>query len=73
MSQSQRKAGRSLPNQPAAHATTRDTQPTSGVLPSVPKRRHTLDELLAQCDGQAPIPADLVAWEAAKSVGQEIL
>lgn len=72
MSQPRRKVEKSSPSLPAGQVATRDTRPGGPPL-LVPKRRHTLDELLAQCDGQAPISADMVAWEAAKSVGQEIL
>jgi len=35
------------------------------------KRRHTLTELLAQCDLKAAPPADLALWDAAKPVGRE--
>ena len=35
------------------------------------KPRYTLDELLAQCDPNAPAP-DLGGWDDAKPVGQEV-
>jgi antitoxin ChpS len=38
-----------------------------------PKRRHTLAELIAQCDLKAAPPADLVAWDSARPVGNEVL
>ena len=34
---------------------------------------YTLAELLAQCDPDAPLPADLRLWDAAKRAGREIL
>ena len=36
-----------------------------------PKRKYRLADLLAQCDPQAPPPADLALWDAARPVGQE--
>ena len=33
---------------------------------------YTLEELLAQCDPNAPMPADMVQWEAMPPVGLEI-
>ena len=45
-----------------------------GVITLAPKRRrHTLAELIAQCDLQAAPPADMALWDAAKPVGQEVL
>jgi antitoxin ChpS len=37
-----------------------------------PKRRYRLADLLAQCDSNAPPPADLALWEAARPAGQEV-
>lgn len=42
-----------------------------GVMTLVPKRRYSLDELLAQCDTKALPPADMALWEATRPVGQE--
>ena len=36
------------------------------------KRKYTLDDLLAQCNPEAAPPADMVLWNAAKPVGQEV-
>lgn len=44
-----------------------------GTITLVPKRKYTLSELIAQCDRKAPVPADMVSWDAARRVGQEIL
>lgn len=46
---------------------------TDGLMTLVPKRRHTLAELIAQCDLKAAPPADLAIWNATRPVGQEIL
>lgn len=47
-------------------ATIRHTRP-------LPRRRYTLAALMAQCDPDAPPPADLAAWDAAPRVGSEVL
>lgn len=44
-----------------------------GKITLSPKRKYTLSELIAQCDLKAPPPADMALWDAARSVGQEIL
>ena len=44
---------------------------TDGALTLVPKRRYSLDELLAQCDTKAAPPADMALWESARPVGPE--
>ena len=44
---------------------------TDGAMTLVPKRRYSLDELLAQCDTKAAPPADMALWESARPVGQE--
>jgi antitoxin ChpS len=36
------------------------------------KRRYVLSDLIAQCDPKAPPPADLVQWESARPVGNEV-
>lgn len=35
------------------------------------KPTYTLDDLIARCDPHAPMPAELVEWEQAKSIGLE--
>ena len=35
------------------------------------RRLYTLDELLSQCDPNAPFPEEIKAWEQADSVGEE--
>lgn len=39
----------------------------------VAKPRYSLAELLAQCDPNAPMPADLAAWDAMPAVGREVV
>ena len=36
-------------------------------------KRYTAAELNAQCDPQAPMPEDLVAWDNAMTMGSEVL
>lgn len=43
-----------------------------GTITLRPKRRYTLAELLAQCDPQAPVANDVLAWDAAPPVGTEL-
>lgn len=43
-----------------------------GLLTLAPKRRYTLDELVAQCDMTAEQPADLAIWDA-QTVGREVI
>lgn len=43
-------------------------------MKSMPQKpTYTLDELIAQCDPDAPMPAELVEWEQAESVGAELI
>lgn len=44
---------------------------TDGAMTLVPRRRYSLDELLAQCDTKAAPPADMALWESTRPVGQE--
>ncbi len=44
-----------------------------GTLTLSPKRRYTLDELVAQCDMSAEQPADLAIWDEANPVGREVI
>lgn len=43
-----------------------------GKIILAPKRKYTLEGLLAQCDAKAAPPADLRLWENARPVGQEV-
>lgn len=56
----------------AGQSLTMDTTP-DGVITLSPKRKYTLSDLIAQCDTNAPPPADMAVWNAARPVGQEIL
>ncbi len=47
-----------------------DVRP-DGVLLTPARRKYSLVDLVAQCDVNAPIPADLEAWAEAKPVGRE--
>jgi len=42
-----------------------------GRITLVPKRRHKLADLLAQCDPKAAPPADLALWNNVRPVGHE--
>ena len=35
------------------------------------KTGYTLDELIAQCNPKAPLPADMKDWQAAQPIGRE--
>ncbi|MDI9348770.1 MAG: ChpB-ChpS toxin-antitoxin system antitoxin [Candidatus Symbiobacter sp.] len=37
-----------------------------------PKAKYNLADMLAECDFDAAPPADMVAWDAAKQVGNEL-
>ena len=39
----------------------------------VAKPKYKLADLLAQCDKNAPPPADMVAWDAMAPVGREVI
>jgi antitoxin ChpS len=44
------------------------------VIPQMqPKKKFTLNELVAQCDLSAPMPQDLMDWQNMPPVGQEML
>lgn len=49
------------------------TKTADGLITLAPKRRHTLSELIAQCDHHAAPPADMAIWDAVRPVGQEVL
>lgn len=42
-----------------------------GVLLKAASPSYSLKELVAQCDPNAPEPADMAAWNSAKPVGRE--
>ncbi|WP_404401963.1 AbrB/MazE/SpoVT family DNA-binding domain-containing protein [Idiomarina seosinensis] len=52
-----------------------DIKAENGRLIIEPKTKpqYTLDELLSRCDMNAPKPADLIDWEQAEAVGDELL
>lgn len=56
----------------AGQAMTMDTT-ADGKITLSPKRKYVLSDLIAQCDRKAPAPADMVLWDAARPVGQEVL
>jgi antitoxin ChpS len=55
----------------AGQAMTLNTAP-DGRITLVAKRRHTLADLIAQCDLKAPPPADLQLWNLVRPVGREV-
>jgi antitoxin ChpS len=42
-----------------------------GLMLKPARHKYALDELVAQCDPDAPMPTDLAAWHDAKPVGRE--
>jgi antitoxin ChpS len=42
-----------------------------GVLLTPARRKYSLEDLVAQCDKNAPFPADMAAWGEVKPVGRE--
>lgn len=42
-----------------------------GRITLVPRRRHRLAELIAQCNLKSPPPADLAVWDNARPTGRE--
>ena len=44
---------------------------TDGVITLAPKKRYTLEDLVAQCNPRAKPPADIAAWDNMPSVGRE--
>jgi antitoxin ChpS len=42
-----------------------------GVMLTPARRAYSLEELVAQCDMQAPLPADLAAWHDLHPAGRE--
>ena len=43
-----------------------------GQIVLSPKHKYVLAEMIAECDREAPLPADLAAWEVARPVGTEV-
>lgn len=43
----------------------------AGEIVLARQRKHSLADLIAQCDLKAPPPADLALWDCAKPVGRE--
>jgi antitoxin ChpS len=54
----------------AGQAMTLDTT-RDGRIILARKREYILPDLLAQCDPEAPPPADMALWDSAKPAGQE--
>jgi len=55
----------------AGQPMTLDTN-AQGQIVLTRKRNYSLACLIAQCDPEAPPPADLIPWESARPVGQEV-
>ena len=52
-----------------------DAKAENGTLVITPKSlkpKYTLNELLAKCDENAPMPETLVEWDSAQPVGNEL-
>lgn len=47
-----------------------DVRP-DGVMLKPARHKYALDELVAQCDPKAPMPADLAVWSGVRPVGRE--
>ncbi len=43
------------------------------IEPAKARRKYKLQDLVAQCDTNAPLAEDLLAWETAPAVGEELL
>ncbi|MFJ4429429.1 AbrB/MazE/SpoVT family DNA-binding domain-containing protein [Pseudomonas sp. NPDC089395] len=48
------------------------TGDTLVLKPVRPKPKYTLEELMAQCDLNAPEPEDMADWNAMRPVGREV-
>ena len=46
---------------------------STGKITLEPKRRFTLEQLLAQCNMNAKRPSDMEAWDESSRAGQEML
>lgn len=47
-----------------------DVRP-EGIMLKPARHKYALDELVAQCDPNAPMPADLTSWNNLEPVGRE--
>ncbi|MGN7873183.1 AbrB/MazE/SpoVT family DNA-binding domain-containing protein [Roseateles sp. 22389] len=54
----------------AGHALTLETTADRRLV-LTPRRKYTLDEMIAACDLSAPPPADMDAWDGLKPEGGE--
>ncbi|RDU95031.1 hypothetical protein DWV00_30955 [Trinickia dinghuensis] len=45
--------------------------PECGLLTPA-RRKYSLDQWVAACDSEAPLPADLAAWGGGEPVGREV-
>lgn len=54
-------------------ATIGDTLEVSHEAFRVAKPKYKLEELLAQCDTNAPLPNDTALWDNTKPIGAEII
>lgn len=43
------------------------------IVTPEPKKRYSLQELLAQCDASAPLPNDEGGWSSAAPAGKELI
>ena len=43
------------------------------ITPEENRPKYTLDELLAKCDSEAPMPEELREWDNAPAAGKEVL
>ena len=43
------------------------------IVSPEPKKRYSMQELLAQCDADAPLPVDASGWTDAAPVGKELI
>ena len=51
-----------------------DTDAEVGMVKLVAaKPKYSLAELVAQCNPQAPLPVDMVAWDSIQPVGREVV
>jgi len=60
-------------NEETGHAVVTTKADTVNATSKTKKKRYRLSELLAQCNKNAPPPADMAAWNAVKPIGKEIL
>ncbi len=58
------------PGLAASHVLTQEATSDRRII-RTPKSRHTLADMIAQCDVSAPPPADMADWEWMKPEGGE--